>query len=97
MTETLTPEAARAELSALDARASELRRFLRRRVTGGLTRLERLVAEAAVEGASDEAVAARLGMRAGDYRARLWTAMAKLGVRDVAGVAVALADLDSGL
>lgn len=97
MNETLTPEAARAELSALADRANELRRFLRQRVTGGLTRMERLVAESAVEGASDEAVAAQLGMRAGDYRARLWTAMQKLGVQDVAGVAVALADLDSGL
>lgn len=97
MTETLTPEAARAELGGLEARVNLLRAYLRQRVTGGLTRMERLVADSAVEGASDEAVAQLLGMRVGDYRARLVTAMAKLGVRDVAGLATALTDLDSGL
>ncbi len=97
MNETLTPETARAELGVLEARANVLRAFLRRRVTGGLTRMERLVADSAVHGAADEAVAQQLGMRVGDYRARLASAMSKLGVSDRAGLETALADLDGGL
>lgn len=89
MTEPLTVESARAELSRLAPRVRELRKFLRERTPEGLTRGERQVAEAFVEAGSTELAAARLGMRHGDFRPRLAVACRKLGV-DEAGLPEAL-------
>jgi hypothetical protein len=76
----LTVDEARLELSRLEARANELRRFLRQRTPAGLTRNQRLAAEAYVAAGNTPVAAARLGMRHHDFCQLLAVACTKFGV-----------------
>lgn len=89
MTETLTVESARAELNKVEARARELRGFLRKHTAGGLTRGERQAAEEFVKAGTVQLAAARLGVRRDNFQARLNAACRKLGV-DEQGLPAAL-------
>jgi thioredoxin-like negative regulator of GroEL len=87
-------EAAQAELGTIQARANELRAFLRKHTVVNLTRLELLVAETAVEPGGVKELAARIRMRPKDFEMRLAAACRKLGVADRDGLAAALHALD---
>jgi DNA-binding CsgD family transcriptional regulator len=94
-TETLTVDAAKAELDALVAREKVLRKFLRANTPQNLTRYEIAIAEAYVDLGDTRLVARQLGMSREDVSRRLGNARRKLGVTadDRAALGAALAGL----